>query len=1047
MENHFGLSLASAMQNRPNFSGQRLRRVQLPPLPNIKKEREKDKSGLGNKINMDVAITVKSKKQRAIHEQLVICCLQNASDIFQRLGCKISAMRAVHRNRTNDLTLERYERTSRGPSMKSLIIMGCETHGTIKWGFNPWLCITLQKMGRKENLCLEKSLSLFVLIVMLHNSLNVASDSIDEANALLKWKASLPNQTQSKLASWSLLPKNSTVSQPCTWFGISCEDGSINRLNLSNSGNEGTLDEFSFKSFTNLAYVDLSINGLSGSISPQISQLTKLIYLDLSSNHFSGNISPQIGLLTHLEVLHLFENQLNGSIPPEIGNLKSLYDLQLGHNQLNGSLPASLANLKDLEILFLCDNKLSGFIPQEIENLTKLTKLALDSNQFTGYLLEKIFHSRILQLFSAADNNFTGPIPKSLRNCTSLVRLRLEGNQLVGNVSEAFGVHPNLTFINISDNKFHGEISSKWGRCPKLVTLRISRNNITGSIPPDIENINHLHELDFSSNHIVGEIPRELGRLTSLFKLCLNGNLLSGSVLPEFGSFTNLEYLDLSSNRLSHSIPNQLGNLTKLNYLNLSNNQFNQIIPVQLLKLVHLSQLDLRNNLLIGNIPSEINSLESIEKLNLSHNNLSGGIPYSFNNMHGLSYVDISYNELEGPIPDSRAFRDAGFEALQGNKGLCGDVQGLKPCKLDNTKKSKKVMFLIIFFPLLGVLLFLLALCGIFFIRGKRKGDPQAEKSSMPNKSVFSISTFDGKIMHEEIIRATKDFDASHCIGKGGFGSVYKAELPSAGIVAVKKLHSSCDSHYTSQKEFLNEIRMLLEIRHRNIVKLHGFCSSARYSFLVYEYLERGSLTSILSKGAAAKELDWNKRVEIVKCIAHALSYMHHDCFPPIVHRDISSNNILLDSNYVAHISDFGIAKLLKPDSSNWTAFAGTYGYVAPELAYTMKVTEKCDVYSFGVIALEVIKGEHPGDIISSISSTWTEENTLTEDILDQRLPPPSRNVVRELINVVKIATQCLNPNSQSRPTMGMISKLFLSSSIVLSLPSTSREALLFDNI
>ncbi|XP_038716959.1 MDIS1-interacting receptor like kinase 2-like [Tripterygium wilfordii] len=403
--------------------------------------------------------------------------------------------------------------------------------------------------------------------------------------------------------------------------------------------------------------------------------------------------------------------------------------------------------------------------------------------------------------------------------------------------------------------------------------------------------------------------------------------------------------------------------------------------------------------------------------------------------MRGLSYVDISYNELEGPIPDSRAFRDAGFEALQGNKGLCGNVQGLEPCKpsvkqKDNTKKNRKVMFSIIFFPLLGVLLLLLALSGIFFIRGKRKKDPQVEKGNLPSKNVFSISTFDGKTMYEEIIRATEDFHASYCIGKGGFGSVYKVELPSADIVAVKKLHSLSDSQYTSQKEFLNEIKVLLEIRHRNIVKLHGFCSSARYSFLFYEYLERGSLASVLSKEVTAKELDWNKRVDIVKCVSHAHSYMHHDSFPPIVHRDISSSNILLDTNYVAHISDFGTAKILKPDSSNCTAFAGTYGYVAPELAFTTKITEKCDVYSFGVIVLEVIKGEHPGDIITTLSSTWTEENMLTEDVLDQRLPPPSRNVVHELRNMVEIAIQCLNADSQSRPTMGMISKLFLSSSI-----------------
>ncbi|XP_038716340.1 MDIS1-interacting receptor like kinase 2-like [Tripterygium wilfordii] len=1035
-------------------------------------------------------------------------------------------------------------------------------------------------MGRKENLSMEKSpslLFLLLLIVLLNSRVNVVSDSVDEANALLKWKLSLPTQTQSKLASWSHLPNNATVSGPCTWLGISCADGSVNRVNLSISGIEGTLAQFSFTSFPNLAYVDLSINAFNGSIPPQISRLTKLIYLDLSTNQFSGNIPPQIGLLTHLEVLHLVENQLNGSIPEEmgnlkslnelalysnhldgpiptslgnlsnlvnlylynnsisgsippqignlsnlvvlfmdtnhltgiipstlgnlknlivlyvfhnqlsgsippeignlislqelsfhsnnlsgliptslggltnltllhlynnnlsgpipeeIGNLKSLYDLELSQNQLNSSVPASLGNLNDLEFLFLRDNKLSGSIPQEIANLIKLTVLQLDTNQFTGNLPAKICQSGMLQNFTADDNNFTGPIPKSLRNCTSLVRLRLGRNLLVGNISEDFGVYPKLDYIDLSGNKLHGEISSNWGRCLQLQTLIISGNNITGRIPSSIANFSQLHVLDFSSNGIVGEIPKEIGRLTSLLKVYLNGNLLSGGVPQEFGSLTNLEHLDLSANRLSGSIPNNFQEFVKLNYLNLSNNQFGQEIPVQLLKFVQLSQLDLSNNLLVGCIPSSINSLESLEELNISHNNLSGSIPDIFTKMHSLLHIDISYNELEGPIPDSKAFRDAGFEALRGNKGLCGDVQGLQPCKPSvqqkDKKKSHKVLFITIFLPLSGVFLLLFALCGIFFMKRKGKEDPQAKEVSLPYKSFFSSSTYDGKMMYEEIITATKDFDASYCIGKGGFGSVYKAKLPSAGIVAVKKLHSLSDNQYISQKEFLNEIHVLLEIRHRNIVKLHGFCSSARHSFLVYEYLERGSLASILSKEAAAKELDWNTRVDIVKCLAHALSYMHHDCFPPIVHRDISSSNILLDSNYVAHIADFGTAKLLKPDSSNWTAFAGTYGYAAPEFGYTMKVTEKCDVYSFGVIALEVIKGEHPRDIIPSLSSPWATENALPEEVLDQRLAPPSPDVVDEVIMVVKIATQCLDANAQSRPTMHMISQLFLSQS------------------
>ncbi|XP_044460502.1 MDIS1-interacting receptor like kinase 2-like [Mangifera indica] len=277
-----------------------------------------------------------------------------------------------------------------------------------------------------------------------------------------------------------------------------------------------------------------------------------------------------------------------------------------------------------------------------------------------------------------------------------------------------------------------------------------------------------------------------------------------------------------------------------------------------------------------------------------------------------------------------------------------------------------------------------------------------------------------------KIVSPTENFDAKYCIGSGGFGSVYKAQLLPKVILAIKKSHSFHSNEINDQKEFLNEIRTLTEIRHRNIVKFFGFCIYSQHSFLVYEHLERGSLATFLGNEAPARELDWGKRLNILKDVVEALSYLHHGCSPPIVHRDISSKNVLLDSDYEAHVSDFGIAKFLEPDSSNWTQVASTYGYIAPELAYTMKVTEKCDVYSFGVLALEVIKGKHPGDVIPSLSSPFTWENILLNNVLYQRLPPPPPTSQDQLMVVIKLAIDCLDSNPNCRPTMNTVSHLFM---------------------
>nr|XP_043629256.1 MDIS1-interacting receptor like kinase 2-like [Erigeron canadensis] len=812
------------------------------------------------------------------------------------------------------------------------------------------------------------------------------------------------------------LSKNPLYGSIPTCFG---QMSNLSYIRLNNNNISGSIPS-ELGNLTNLRELYLYNNFLIGSIPTTFVNLKKLTTLKLSKNRLNGSIPTELGTLALLERLELQSNAISGPIPKELGNLVALSELKLSENRLHGSIPDSFSNLQNLEILNLRANQFSGPIPQELGKL-KLVKIEMSYNSFTGSLPDNICHGGKLERLAVIYNKLTGQIPKSLYNCSSLIRLRLDGNQLTGDVSESFGIYRHLNYISLTDNMVYGEILDNWSKCNNLTAMQMGGNQISGKIPASLGNSLQLEVLDFSSNDLVGEIPKVLGRLTRLGILVLSNNKLSGVIPPDLGLLVELMRLDLSMNVLNGSIPSSLENCSKLFSINLSNNRFTNEIPVQIGRLQQLNILDLSLNSLTGEIPSEISRLSSLTNLNLSHNKLSGYIPKSLESVNAFWNIDLSYNQLEGPIPNSKIFSNVSIEALKGNKGLCGHVSGLKPCasrRKASTRNHKLAFTISLAFLgalLLGGLMAVFAFCSW---KSKRMSSPQMVDENYYTEDFLSIPPFDGRDTYNEILKVTKEFNEAYCIGRGGSGSVYRAKLTSGDTVAVKRLHPYASSELIHRTDFLNEIRALTRIRHRNIVKLIGYCSHAENSFLIYEYLEGGSLASILSN-KSAQNLDWTIRVNIIKGIAYALSYMHHDCSPPIVHRDISSKNILLDTDYEAHVSDFGISKILNQESSNFSHLAGTYGYLAPELAYTMKVTEKCDVYSFGVLTLEIIKGKLPGD--HTLISPQHEMVDLT-DLIDQRLPVPLSDIKKVITSILILAQRCVDPNPNIRPTMYDIS-------------------------
>nr|KYP67928.1 putative LRR receptor-like serine/threonine-protein kinase At4g08850 family [Cajanus cajan] len=701
--------------------------------------------------------------------------------------------------------------------------------------------------------CLAIQTTFLILLALCQ-----ATSGQTQAEALLKWKQSLPNQPI--LDSWVM---NSTTS-PCSWRGITCDS-------------QGTV------TIINLAYTGLTENNLTGPIPQNIGVLSNLQFLDLSSNYLNGSLPLSIANLTQVHELDVSRNDITGILDPRLfpdgsdspkSGLIGIRNLLFQDTLLGGTIPNEIGNIRNLTLLALDGNNFYGPIPPSLGNCTHLSILRMPENQLTGPIPPSIGKLTNLTDVRFQINNLNGTVPREFGNL-----VRLEYNRLSGYADQDFGVYPNLTYLDFSYNRVEGDISPNWGACKNLQSLNMAGNAISSNIPGELFQLDQLQELDLSSNQISGEIPPQIGNSSNLYELNLSDNKLSGMVPPDIGKLSNLRSLDLSMNMLLGPIPNQLGDISNLRNLNLSNNDFNGTIPYQVGNLAQLQDfLDLSYNSLSGEIPSDVGRLSNLISLNISHNNLSGSIPDTISKMLSLSAINLSYNNLEGPVPE---------------------------------------------------------------------------------------------VVYGDIIEATKNFDNQYCIGEGALGKVYKAEMKGRQVFAVKKLKCDADNlDVESIKNFQNEVEAMTETRHRNIVKLYGFCCEGMHTFLIYEYMDRGNLSEMLRNDTDALELDWPKRVDIIKDVASALSYMHHDCAPPLIHRDISSKNILLSSNLEAHVSDFGTARFLKPDSPIWTSFAGTFGYAAPELAYTMAVTEKCDVFSFGVLAFEVLTGKHPGDLVSYIQTS-----------------------------------------------------------------------------
>ncbi|XP_040381139.1 tyrosine-sulfated glycopeptide receptor 1-like [Oryza brachyantha] len=838
-----------------------------------------------------------------------------------------------------------------------------------------------------------------------------------------------------------------------------------------------------FGNCSRLRVLSAGRNNLSGELPGDMFDVKTLQHLQLPSNRIEGSLDPErISKLINLVTLDVSYNLLTGELPDSISRISKLEELRVANNNFTGTLPSALSNWTSLRYIDLRSNSFVGDLTGvDFSGLTNLTVFDAAANNFTGTMPPTIYTCTAMKALRVSRNVMGGQVAPEIGNLKELQFFSLTINSFV-NISGMFWNLRGCTSLNamLMSYNFRGEALPDFGwvgdHIKNVRVIVMEKSALTGTIPAWLSKLQDLNILNLSGNRLTGPIPSWLGAMPKLYYIDLSGNMLSGEIPPSLMAMRLLT----SEQAMAEFNPGHLILAFALNpdngaanrqgrgyyqlsgvafTLNFSDNGITGTISPEVGKLKTLQVLDVSYNNLSGGIPPELGSLSRLEILDLRWNRLTGTIPPALKGLNFLAVFNVAHNDLEGPIPTGGQFDAFPPKSFSENPKLCGQVISVSCGNRINSSDdaSSEVGRNVLIAIVLGVCFGLVALivflgCVVIAVRRVVCNGAVHDSGKELEASVFdSMSELYGdcskdtilfmseaageaakRLTFADILKATNNFSPPNIIGSGGYGLVFLAELQDGTRLAVKKLNGDM---CLVEREFQAEVEALSATRHENLVPLLGFCIRGRLRLLIYPYMANGSLHEWLHErragdagaGAAPLLLDWRARLNMARGTSRGVLYIHEQCKPQIVHRDIKSSNILLDEAGEARVADFGLARLILPDQTHVTTeLVGTPGYIPPEYGQAWVATLRGDVYSFGVVLLELLTGRRP---VEEAAPPHGHQRELVRWVLQMRsqgrhtevLDPQLRgrgNEEQQMLYALDLACLCVDSVPCRRPAI-----------------------------